>query len=99
MLEGGRAVVFEEDLRLVRRRGVERDREREIELVVQKAEEVGRPEIGDAVSLAALAALTHGMRLGINEWFNHNDIAHLGMAAAVYFYYLGAKNLTLYDQK
>lgn len=47
--------------------------------------------------MAALAALTHGMRLGINEWFNHNDVSHVGMAIGVYFYYLGAKNLTIYE--
>ncbi len=48
--------------------------------------------------MAALAALSHGMRIGINEWFNHNDISHLGMATGIYFYYLGAKNWTLYDK-
>lgn len=48
--------------------------------------------------LAASSAISHALRIAINEWFNHNDIAHLGMAAAVYCYILGAKNLKLYDQ-
>ena len=48
--------------------------------------------------MAALAAISHGLRIGINEWFNHNDVSHLGMAAGMYFYYLGAKNWKLYER-
>lgn len=48
------------DLYRLGRRAMITWQEREIALVVQKAEEVGRPEIGDAVSLAALSALRLG---------------------------------------
>lgn len=47
---------------------------------------------------AAAAAVSHALRIGINEWFNHNDVSHIGMAISVYFYYLGAKAMKVYDQ-
>jgi hypothetical protein len=47
--------------------------------------------------LAALSALLHALRIGINQWFNHNDISHVGMAVAVWFYSKGVKNFEIYD--
>jgi hypothetical protein len=64
-----------------------------------KKKDKGSLYIFAGTGMAALAALSHGMRIGINEWFNHNDVSHLGMATGMYFYYLGAKNWTLYDKK
>lgn len=48
--------------------------------------------------LAAAAALTHTFKLSLHEWFNYNDVSHVIMATGIYFYYLGAINLQLYDQ-
>lgn len=63
-----------------------------------KTKDKGSLYIFLGTALAALSALTHGMRIGINEWFNHNDVSHLGMASGIYCYYLGAKYLKLYDR-
>lgn len=63
-----------------------------------KTKDKGSLYIFLGTALAALSALTHGLRIGINEWFNHNDVSHLGMAAGIYCYYLGAKYLKLYDR-
>lgn len=63
-----------------------------------KTKDKGSMYIFIGTLMAALSALSHGLRISVNEWFNHNDIAHLGMAAAVWFYILGAKSLKLYDK-
>ncbi|MFN3342769.1 MAG: DUF6962 family protein, partial [Flavobacteriales bacterium] len=52
-----------------------------------------------ATFFAAASAVSHAFRFGINEWFNHNDVSHIGMAIAVYFYYLGGKHLTVHSRK
>lgn len=67
--------------------------------VYLKAKDKGSLYIFLGTGLAGAAAISHALRISINEWFNHNDISHLGMAAGIYCYYLGVKNLTLYDKK
>jgi hypothetical protein len=49
-------------------------------------------------SLAAIASLTHLFKLSLHEWFNYNDVSHVFMAFAIYYYYLGAVNLKMYEQ-
>lgn len=46
-----------------------------------------------ATALGALAALMHGLKVGFAYWFNYNDVSHLFMMAAVWFYYLGVKGM------
>jgi hypothetical protein len=48
-------------------------------------------------SLAAIASLTHLFKLSLHEWFNYNDVSHVFMACAIYYYYLGAVNLKMYE--
>ncbi len=43
-----------------------------------------------ATGFGILAALFHAFRLGINKWFNYNDVSHLAMTAAILFYYQAA---------
>jgi hypothetical protein len=47
-------------------------------------------------SLAAIAALTHMFKLSLHEWFTYNDVSHVFMAIAIYYYYQGAVNLKMY---
>ncbi|MFZ5552116.1 MAG: DUF6962 family protein [Bacteroidota bacterium] len=49
--------------------------------------------------LAAIAALSHGMRIAVNEWFNHNDVSHVLMAGGMYYYYLYGKHLKIHTRK
>lgn len=39
------------------------------------------------------AMFCHAFQLGINEWFNYNDVSHLAMTAAIYYYYKAAYNM------
>lgn len=67
--------------------------------VYSKHKDKGSWYIFLGTGFAALAALTHAFHIAINEWFNHNDISHIFMAFGIYFYYLGAKNLKLYERE
>jgi hypothetical protein len=58
-----------------------------------KTKHAAGPAFFRATALGALAALTHQMHWGINRWFNHNDVSHLIMAAAVWQYYLGVRSM------
>jgi len=49
--------------------------------------------------LAGIAAMSHGMRISVNEWFNHNDVSHVLMAAGMYYYYLFGKKLKIHERK
>jgi hypothetical protein len=42
-------------------------------------------------AFAAAAAIVHQSQIGINRWFNYNDVSHLLMTAGVWFYYKGIK--------
>lgn len=43
-----------------------------------------------AVGFAAIAALIFMNEIGISEWFNHNDISHIFLAFAAWYFYKGA---------
>lgn len=50
-----------------------------------------------ATGFGILAALFHAFRLGINKWFNYNDVSHLAMTAAILFYYHAALRIKVYQ--
>lgn len=66
--------------------------------VYKKRRDRGSVFIFAGTFFAAASALSHALRIGINEWFNHNDVSHIGMAISVYFYYLGASTLKIYSK-
>jgi hypothetical protein len=39
------------------------------------------------------AMLCHAFQLGINQWFNYNDVSHLAMAVSIYYYYKTASEM------
>lgn len=49
------------------------------------------------VAWAAVAALFYMYEVGLNKWFNHNDISHTLMAVAAYFFYLGARKMVDFE--
>jgi hypothetical protein len=67
--------------------------------VYQKTRDKGSYYIFIGTAWATGAALSHAMRISLHEWFNHNDVSHLGMAMAVYFYYKASLNFTVYSTK
>jgi hypothetical protein len=62
-----------------------------------KQKDPGSRYIFAGTLLAGLAAMTHAYEIGLNQWFNYNDVSHLLMAGAVYCYYLGAVNFKYYN--
>ena len=46
-----------------------------------------------ATFVMMIASIVFRNRLGISEWFNHNDIAHVLMCFAGGFFYLGVKHV------
>lgn len=62
-----------------------------------KTKDEGSKYIFAGTALAAASALTHLFKVSINEWFNYNDVSHVIMAIAVYFYYLGAVHLKVHE--
>ncbi len=43
-----------------------------------------------ATAWGIAAMLCHAFQPGINQWFNYNDVSHLAMTAAIYYYYKAA---------
>ncbi len=64
--------------------------------VYAKQKDAGSLYVFAGTFFAALAALTHAYKFGLNEWFTYNDTSHVIMVAAVYCYYLGGANFNFY---
>jgi len=63
-----------------------------------KRKDMGSLNIFGATALAATASITHLLKLSIHEWFNYNDVSHVLMSLAIYFYYQAAMHLKIYEK-
>ena len=61
--------------------------------VYSKTKDAALKNIFMATVFGVIAILCHAFKLGINRWFNYNDVSHLAMAVAIFFYYKAAKNM------
>lgn len=61
--------------------------------VYVKTKHPAGPQFFKATAIGALAAITHQLHIGINVWFNYNDVSHLIMALAVWYYYKAVLNM------
>jgi len=65
--------------------------------VLLKTKDAGSRWMMYGVAWAAASAISHAYRVGINEWFNHNDVSHIGMMIAMWCFYKGVKRIKLYS--
>ena len=64
--------------------------------VLRKTKDEGCVFIMFGVFLAAVSAILHAFRVSVNIWFNYNDVAHLGMAAAMWCFYKAAVTIKMH---
>jgi hypothetical protein len=51
-----------------------------------------------ATIFGLLAILCHVFQVGINKWFNYNDVSHLEMTVAIIFYYKAALHIRIHEE-
>jgi len=64
--------------------------------VLLKTKDEGSKWMMYGVFWAAVSAILHFFRVSLHEWFNYNDIAHLGMAFAVWCFYKGVTKMKIH---
>ena len=52
-----------------------------------------------ATSFGLLAAICHLFKLGINKWFNYNDVSHLAMIGTILCYYQAALRIQVHKKE
>ncbi|PWJ57121.1 hypothetical protein CLV98_10841 [Dyadobacter jejuensis] len=62
----------------------------------KKRKDPGSKYIFIATGLGAVSALLHALKLSFGPWFNYNDISHISMGAAIWYYYQGARHMEYY---
>lgn len=66
--------------------------------VLLKTKDEGSKWMLYGVFWAAVSALLHFFRVSLHEWFNYNDIAHLGMAIAIWCFSKGTRKMKMYSR-
>jgi hypothetical protein len=64
--------------------------------IYKKKKDPGSKYVFIATGLAALAAACHAVKFSFGDWFNYNDISHIPMAAAIWYYYQAATHMIFY---
>lgn len=70
----------------------------ELYIYIKKRHGAGVP-LFLATGCGMIAALIHLFELGINRWINYNDVSHIAMVAAIYFYYRASRRIIIYGEE